>query len=533
MIYDADDNTFLPGNHITLFERATQCLTSFSLDFERISANKGGPDMALNSVFVDGSPARFSFAQPTYPGDPKGLGDPDPRAHEASETDPVGGPLHNPFPPACTPELTSQSPSERFSLDGTQCPADKLVITPRKPLSAGLAFTVDVYYSGHPGLHYDGDGTNEGWYRTPDGGFVESEPVGTEDWMPLNNYPTAKPTYDFFDTIGLGETAIANGMLVGLTHNANDAEFPNGSITWHWRSVAPIASYLVEDSVGDFSLRTRVVDGLPFYEVQDRNIPLALRDKNFAIVAQQPAITKFEAGFLGAAFPFTSDGVAVTTAPIDSAEEMQTMIVFGNSHLGLDTLWHENMHQWWGDNVTEGGYAMTFFKEGMATVGQYLLPAKEAEDAAGGSQTAAGRAAFNAVLVRFFNQTYDTAREQFWTIAPSKPSAFTLFGDAPTYARPAAAYLALRQILGPTDFTGALDQIQDQFGGSSITEPQLEASFAQHMPNRTNACLARLAQFFTQWFDTGYPAGGGTNRPQLTGPGLAGPGFYSQNGVCD
>ena len=41
-----------------------------------------------------------------------------------------------------------------------------------------------------------------------------------------------------------------------------------------------------------------------------------------------------------------------------------------------------------------------------------------------------------------------------------------------------------------------------------------------------------LDQFFTQWFDTVYPSGGGANRPQLTGPGLAGPGFYNPDGTC-
>ena len=37
MIYDAVRNRFLPGNHVTLQDRATQCLTSFSLDLERRS----------------------------------------------------------------------------------------------------------------------------------------------------------------------------------------------------------------------------------------------------------------------------------------------------------------------------------------------------------------------------------------------------------------------------------------------------------------------------------------------------------------
>jgi hypothetical protein len=61
----------------------------------------------------------------------------------------------------------------------------------------GAVFLVTVAYTGRPGVHNDGDGTTEGWFRSNqpkgDGGFVTTEPVGTEDWMPLNDYPAAKP----------------------------------------------------------------------------------------------------------------------------------------------------------------------------------------------------------------------------------------------------------------------------------------------------------------------------------------------------
>ena len=32
--------------------------------------------------------------------------------------------------------------------------------------------------------------------------------------MPLNNHPSAKPTYDFYDTVNKGRPAIANGRLL-------------------------------------------------------------------------------------------------------------------------------------------------------------------------------------------------------------------------------------------------------------------------------------------------------------------------------
>jgi hypothetical protein len=532
LVYNSATNRFLPGNGVTLTDRATQCLTSFSLDFERKSANtSAGPDMAVQSVTVNGKPATFTFVQPTYPGDPHGQNDPNPAAHEASQTNPVGGPHHNPLPPACSPELFSTNPAKRNSLNGTQCPANKLVITPSAPIRNGSQFTVTVSYTGRPGVHNDGDGTTEGWFRAPDGGFVTTEPVGSEDWMPLNDYPAAKPTYNFSDTVTAGRTVLANGVLLAVKHNPASNEFPGGSVTWNWFSPAPVASYLVEDSIGKYHLTERTADnGTQYYEAQDTSISAAQRKKNLAIMNLQQNITEFESQFNGA-YPFTSDGVVVGTPPASFEEEMQTMITFAGGFINTDVLYHENMHQWWGDNVTEGNYNLTFYKEGLATLAEYLYHARLAEDAAGGPYSHKGQAAFQASLVKDFNQTYAQGGT-FWTAAPSNPEPFGLFSGSATYARPGVGYIALRQILGHGNFTQALEQIQRTYGGGHVTEPELEAVFAQWLPVPTGACRARLHEFFSQWWDTAYPAGGGNHRPQITGPGLAGPDFYNPHGGC-
>ena len=116
MVYDTGTNTFLPGNNVALTDKATQCLTSFSLDFERASANSGaGPDMSVGSVTVNGRPARFVFVQPAYPGDPNGPSDPNPLAHEASQTNPVGGPDSNPLPPPARPNSTARRAPTRLT----------------------------------------------------------------------------------------------------------------------------------------------------------------------------------------------------------------------------------------------------------------------------------------------------------------------------------------------------------------------------------------------------------------------------------
>src|SRR5215467_768729 len=57
MVYDANADAFLPGNNVALTDKATQCLTNVSLDFERQSANTSdGPDMTVQSVTVNGVP---------------------------------------------------------------------------------------------------------------------------------------------------------------------------------------------------------------------------------------------------------------------------------------------------------------------------------------------------------------------------------------------------------------------------------------------------------------------------------------------
>jgi len=532
MIYDAPSNRFLPGSHVVLTMRATQCLTDFSLDFERRGVDAdGGPDMTLGDVSVNGRPATTKFVQPTYPGDPNGQDDPDPLAHQASQVNPVGGPHKNPFPPACTPEVTGGVNAQ----NGDQCPANKLVITPSSPIAAGTTLTVTVFYTGRPGVHTDGDGTTEGWFRndTPpgDGGFVTTEPVGTEDWMPLNDHPAAKPTYDFYDTVNAGRTAVANGILQSTVGNPPSTQFPGGSTTWHWHSPAPVASYLVENSVGAFDLTWRdASDGIRYYEAQSSGIDPAQKQANLAIMDQQQDITGFQARFNGP-FPFTSDGVLVGIPQAGFEEEMQTMITFQGGQIDLDTFNHENMHQWWGDNVTEANYNLTFFKEGMATFGEYLFDARNAATAAGGLDTPAGAAAFDASLITQFNTNY--ANKKLWTAAPSDPTPATLFSGRFTYTRPGTAYIALRQILGSDNFNHALQQIQHDYSGASITERQLEAGFHAFLPNHSAACHARLDEFFTEWFDTAYPSGGGgANQPQLTGPGLDGPGFYNPDGTC-
>ena len=131
-----------------------------------------------------------------------------------------------------------------------------------------------------------------------------------------------------------------------------------------------------------------------------------------------------------------------------------------------------------------------------------------------------------------FNTTYNSTSANNWNVAPSKPTNANLFGSQ-TYTRSGRAYIALRQILGKDNFNKASKEIQTTYGGGSITQPQQIAIYKKWLPVQTGGCKAKLDQFFVQWWDTAY-VGSPTlgNKPSITGPGLAGGGFYDANGGC-
>ncbi len=267
--YDALADLMLPGTHVDLQQRSTQCLSDFSLDFNtanHTTTNPPGPNLTVSSITVNGQPATFKFVQPTYPGDPNGQDDPDPLAHRSGLAKPINA--SNPNPPACAPYSNNQAANQNVP-----CDANKLVITPSAPIPSGTDFTVTVNYSGRPGVRPSPTGT-EGWFQNTKVGFegamVTSEPTGTSSWMPLNNHPSVKPTYDIYDTVTKGKTTVGPGRLISSADNAPDANFPGGSSSYHWKSSEPIANYLVENSVGsfDYSFRTGAND-VVYFEAQD------------------------------------------------------------------------------------------------------------------------------------------------------------------------------------------------------------------------------------------------------------------------
>ena len=206
---------------------------------------------------------------------------------------------------------------------------------------------------------------------------------------------------------------------------------------------------------------------------------------------QQQDITDFQSLFNGP-FPFTSDGVVVGTPSASFEEEMQTMITFAGGQIDLDTFYHENMHQWWGDNVSEANYNLTFFKEGMATLGEYLFAARNARAAAGGPDTPAGRR-------RVRGQPGQPVQHQLRQTAaasgpaPRRPDAVepVLRHAPPTRARARRTSRCARSSARPTS-TRRCSRSSATTAAAASPRRSSRRRSAQWLPNQSAACQARL-----------------------------------------
>lgn len=194
----------------------------------------------------------------------------------------------------------------------------------------------------------------------------------------------------------------------------------------------------------------------------------------------------------------------------------------GSGLVSLSGLYHENFHQWWGDDVSDADFDMTFFKEGMANLAVQLLEARLAQEKASGPHSPAGRRVLERYLTDQFDSLYSLGPSA-WQTAPSRRAPATYLDLYAVYERPKAALIALRKILGPRRFDGVLQAIARRDGGASVSEPEVEAAFARGLPDPSPACRSRLRRFFTEWFETAYHG----SKPQITGPGLSGSPFYT------
>jgi hypothetical protein len=377
----------------------------------------------------------------------------------------------------------------------------KLIVTPVTPVNG--EFTVAVAYHGAPSSHTDLDGSSEGWNRTSDGATLLGQPIGMMTGYPHNNTPADKATYTFtldipttLNTVAgtaPGEAAaVSNGELVSKTASSDGSR-----TTWVWDQTKQMASELVVISIGRYDViesQVQLSDGssIPSWSFMDSALSEANKNTIRTREAQFGTILRNLETLYGP-YPGRSTGVIVDTVPsgINYALETQDRSFFPSAgSVGGNTLIHEFVHQWYGDNVSPVTWTDIWIGEGMATWGPAFYNTTEGF---GAGTTPTEQTYFNS-----WNNSAPTSAN--WSIAPGGQIDSGNLYDYQTYTRGAQFWAALRVAIGDEAFFALIEQWQTRFAGQSRTGADLKA-LAEELSGRD------LTAFYTDWIlEPGKPA---------------------------
>jgi len=313
----------------------------------------------------------------------------------------------------------------------------ELTIQPIRPIKSEDLYSVEIEYSGVPTVIED-PGVPFlplGWQSQSDGFFAVSEPSGSMNWYPVNNHQTDKASYTFQLTVPEPYMAVANGLLV-------DTILGDGEATYVWEAADPMASYLVTVHVGQYEEETEIgPGGIPirnyFYTGTSEEVKNDF-DGTYEMIAFMNDLI--------APYPFEAYGVVLLDHVTSWALETQTLSTFSPGFTSEGVVFHELMHQWFGNSVTPATWKDIWLNEGFATYFTQLWG--EHLNGSGWLETS-------------MNQMYDAlvARE---TPSPIPEVVEQMFTGA-VYSREAWTLHALRLVVGDDLFFDILRTYYDRY----------------------------------------------------------------------
>lgn len=327
----------------------------------------------------------------------------------------------------------------------------ELTIQPVESIGNGNSFTTKVEYGGLPELIED-PGVPFlplGWQPQTDGFFAVSEPSGSMNWYPVNNHPTDKASYTFRITTPDPYMAVANGILIETIEG-------DGETTYVWQANDPTASYLVTAHIGRYEVESELgPDGVPIRNYFFEGTPEDVKS-DFDATAEMMAFMND----LIAPYPFEVYGVVLLDHPTSWALETQTLSTFSPGFTSEGVVFHELMHQWFGNSVSPATWQDIWMNEGFATYFTQLWGEHN-----------------NGVkwLDTTMNQMYDAmvARE---TPAPIPETVEQMFSSA-SYSRGAWTLHALRRTVGDELFFDILRQYYERYQyGTASTQDFIEVA---------------------------------------------------------
>ncbi|MFB7620606.1 M1 family metallopeptidase [Kitasatospora sp. NPDC056181] len=323
---------------------------------------------------------------------------------------------------------------------------EKLTVVPARAVRRGAVLRIEVAYSATPRARPP----HSGWVSTPDGFAVAGQPDHAHTVFPCNDHPGDKARFTIDVTAPDGLLGVANGRLTATDH-------PERGLTRRrYESREPMATELVQVSVGDYTVRERTgPGGLPLRDV----VPAARAAALEPALALTPGQLRWAEQHLGP-FPFETYGLLpVNTDDPDAFEftglETQTLTLYKPGFLLQPEpqigshMMHELVHSWFGNSVSPRTWADLWLNEGHADLYGLMYRYDRGWPDSAGFTTLTDR-------MRDVYAMGDQWRHDSGPVAA--PTAAALF-DSQRYTGGALVLFALRERVG----AGAFDRIERAF----------------------------------------------------------------------
>ncbi|MBE2319054.1 M1 family metallopeptidase [Solirubrobacter sp. CPCC 204708] len=375
----------------------------------------------------------------------------------------------------------------------------ELVITPRRAIKHGALFVVTVAkFVAVPTVPSD-DPASTGLFIHPSGTATAPQPDLARYFLPSNDHPRDKASFDFRFDVPEGRTAVANGVPLakwtsrGRTHSV-------------FVQRQPMATELIQMAVGDYDV---TYDG--FHDGVFRRDVTARPLTAEYLPLLEPTDSQLDWMRARAGrYPFDLYGALVVDGGLGFALETQTLSLmdkFWYADLGKDTwdatLLHELAHEWYGNSVSPYAWSDLWLNEGHAS--WYEFTWAEEFDALEEDTTGYPDEQGYATVVELMKAVYahgDEWRAESGPVA-APSSADELFAFQ-RYHGGALVLYALRQKVGADAFARIERAYPERFRNRSVTTDDFIALAAEISGRRD------VIPFLREWLY-------GTKTPPMPG----------------